>query len=90
MAATRAARRWRPAPPHGAGADGRCSPASAACEPPLTGFSDRSATGWRAHADAATLVLDRVQDAGNVGSMLRSAAAFGVRQVVALKGTAAL
>jgi TrmH family RNA methyltransferase len=42
------------------------------------------------HADAATLVLDRVQDAGNVGSMLRSAAAFGVRQVVALKGTAAL
>lgn len=39
---------------------------------------------------AATLVLDRVQDAGNVGSMLRSAAAFGTRQVVALKGTAAL
>ena len=27
---------------------------------------------------------------GNVGSMLRSAAAFGVRQVLALKGTAAL
>ena len=39
---------------------------------------------------AATLVLDRVQDAGNVGSMLRSAAAFGVRQVLALKGTASL
>jgi TrmH family RNA methyltransferase len=39
---------------------------------------------------AATLVLDRVQDAGNVGSMLRSASAFGVRQVLALKGTAAL
>ena len=37
-----------------------------------------------------TLVLDRVQDAGNVGSMLRSAAAFGVKQVLALKGTAAL
>lgn len=39
---------------------------------------------------AATLVLDRLQDAGNVGAVLRSAAAFGVRQVLALKGTAAL
>ena len=38
----------------------------------------------------ATLILDRVQDAGNVGSILRSAAAFGVQQVLALKGTAAL
>lgn len=39
---------------------------------------------------AASVVLDRVQDAGNVGSILRSAGAFGFRQVLALKGTAAL
>lgn len=38
----------------------------------------------------SAVVLDRVQDAGNVGSILRSACAMGVPQVLAVKGTAAL
>ena len=41
-------------------------------------------------SDVPTVMLDRLQDAGNVGTILRSAAAFGVTQVLAIKGTAAL
>jgi TrmH family RNA methyltransferase len=37
-----------------------------------------------------SVVIDRLQDAGNVGTILRSASAFGFTQVIAMKGTAAL
>lgn len=41
-------------------------------------------------ATMPSVLLDRLQDAGNVGAILRSAGAFGFRQVIALRGTAGL
>ncbi|WP_114637094.1 TrmH family RNA methyltransferase [Polynucleobacter necessarius] len=40
--------------------------------------------------DGDVVILDRVQDAGNVGSILRTAAAAGFTQVIALSGCAHL
>lgn len=42
-----------------------------------------------ARIDADAVYLDRVQDPGNVGSVLRSCAAVGVRRVLCAPGTAA-
>ena len=57
---------------------------------PFGFLMDLPADAPRLQAGLATVVLDRVQDAGNVGSILRSASAFGFGQVVAIKGSAAL
>jgi TrmH family RNA methyltransferase len=58
--------------------------------PPNMGLLVRMPSPSTLDAASATVVLDRLQDAGNVGSILRTAAAMGFRQVLALKGTAAL
>jgi TrmH family RNA methyltransferase len=39
--------------------------------------------------DTPTVLLDKLQDPGNLGSILRSAAAAGIRQVICGEGTAA-
>ena len=63
---------------------------SALDSPPSMGFLAPLPTAPALLPTAPSVVLDRLQDAGNVGSVMRSAAAFGFAQVLSLKGTAAL
>ncbi|MDH4060068.1 MAG: RNA methyltransferase [Aquincola sp.] len=57
---------------------------------PGIGFLVDAPGDARLDPERPTVVLDRVQDAGNVGSILRSAAAMGFTQVLAIEGTAGL
>ena len=64
----------------------------------LSGLESPAPIGFLIDVDAGvmakpgvdTIVLDRLQDPGNVGSILRTASAMGVAQVIALKGSVAL
>ncbi|HJV60013.1 MAG TPA: RNA methyltransferase [Albitalea sp.] len=58
--------------------------------PPPMGFAVPWQGSGTLEPDMPSVVLDRLQDAGNVGTILRSASAFGFTQVIAMKGTAAL
>lgn len=71
-------------------ADGLMAQISALDSPAAMGFVHALSSQTVIDPLAPSVVLDRLQDPGNVGSILRSAAAMGFRQVLALKGTAAL
>jgi RNA methyltransferase, TrmH family len=89
---------WRAAPPELSAHAGKTVIVADALFAGLSGLESPATMGFvvalppaaEIEPHAPTLVLDRIQDAGNTGSILRCAAAFGFTQVLAMKGTAAL
>ncbi|MBI1450991.1 MULTISPECIES: TrmH family RNA methyltransferase [Acinetobacter] len=57
---------------------------------PFLAIVDLPSSSQALQFDLDTLVLENVQDPGNVGTLLRSAAAAGIQQVVCTKGSASL